>query len=288
MLPAGFELHRPETIEDALALKSRHGEDASFYAGGTELLIALKSRVLHYPHLIDIKRIAALHGITARDDGGVSIGALATHRAISLDDTVRRRFGAYAALSDRIGNIRVRAAGTIGGNLCFGEPHADPPAMLCAFGAMLRLASADGERTVSFEQFVLGEFMTARGEDELLLGLDLPAHADGTRAAYRSFGQHARPAVGAAVVRIPDGAGATWRIWAGALSAKPVRLGDIEAVARRLGERADAAALDYMLRPSAAEAASRIDTYDDMHGSADYKRHLLVELVLRAAGACLS
>ena len=263
MLPARFELHRPTRIEDALALLAEHGDDATYYAGGTEILVAMKARVLRYGHVVDLKRIDALRGIRVLDDGTLVIGALATHHEIARHALVRERHPAYAELSADIANIRVRVAGTLGGNLCFAEPHADPPALLCALDARVVLVGPDGERSVPMREFILGEFTTARADGELLVRVEIPPLAPGAKAAYRAFGQLERPAVGVAAVREPGG---RVRFWVGAIAGQP-------------------AALDCTPEEAGA-AAEALEAHDDLHGSADYKRHLVGVLARRAAEAC--
>lgn len=263
MLPARFALHRPETLEAALALLAEHGEDATPYAGGTELLVAMKARVLRYAHVVDIKRVAGLQGVARRADGTLVIGALATHHQLSQHALVREALPAYAALSADVANIRVRVAGTLGGNLCFAEPHADPPALLSALGARVALAGPDGERVLPVAEFIEGEFSTARRDGELLTRIEIPAPAAGTRAAYRAFGHLERPAAGVAAVRGGDG---RWQFWAGAAVPRPTFLG---------------ASTD-----EAVAAAAGIEAHDDIHGSAEYKRHLVAVLARRAAEAC--
>ena len=279
MLAPRFELHRPDTLEAALRLLADLGDDAAPYAGGTELLVAMKARVLRYAHIVDLKGIASLKGVRALPGGGISIGALTTHHQLCGDPLVRAQFPAYAELSTDVANIRVRVAGTLGGNLCFAEPHADPPALLCALDAQLRLVSPRGERTVPMREFILGEFTTAREPDELLVSVDLPALPAGAQAAYRAFGHLERPAAGVAVVREPSGA---WRAWAGAVSGQPVRLEATEHAGQGLsGEQAVLA-----MEQAAVKEAEGIDMHDDIHGSAEYKRHLVSVLVRRAAQAC--
>ncbi len=265
MLPARFELHRAETIADALALVAEHGEDATFYAGGTELLVALKARVLRYGHVVDIKRIEALRGIAERAGGTLVIGALATHYQIANHPLVLQHFPAYAALSADVANIRVRVAGTLGGNLCFAEPHADPPALLCALDARVVLAGPEGERVVPMTDFILGEFTTARADGELLVRVEIPRMQVGATTAYRAFGHLERPAVSVAAMRSAD---ARWRFWVGAISGHPTLL--------------------ECAPEEVADAAAKLDAHDDLHGSAEYKRHLVAVLARRAAQACLS
>jgi carbon-monoxide dehydrogenase medium subunit len=182
MLPPRFELHRPRSMTEALEALQRHGEDATPYAGGTEILIAMKARVVRFGHVVDIKRLSELKGVRAVGDGGVSIGALCTHHQLANDPVVRERIPGYAELSGNIANVRVRVAGTVGGNLCFAEPHADPPAMMAALGAVLRLRGPAGERAVDADDFILGELSTDRADGELLERIDVPAMPKGSRA----------------------------------------------------------------------------------------------------------
>lgn len=283
MLPRRFELHRPDTLAGALTLLDRHGEDASPYAGGTELLIAMKARVLSYAHIVDLKGIADLRGVTARADGGLSIGALCTHRELALDPLVRERLPGYADLSANVANIRVRASGTLGGNLCFAEPHADPPAMLCALQAELVLAGPAGERRMLLQDFLLGELSTARAADEVLLRVEVPGALAKTRTAYRAFGHLERPAVGVAAVAVPAGKGYDWRLWAGSLCPRPTALMRLQDAMRGLPAADALAALDA----GAEQAAADVEADDDLRGSAEYKRHLVGVLARRAARRAL-
>lgn len=283
MLPRRFDLHRPTTVAEALNLLAGFGDEAAPYAGGTELLVALKARVLHYGHIVDLKRVPGLRGVREMADGGLAIGALSTHHELANDALIRARLPAYAELSGNVANIRVRVAGTLGGNLCFAEPHADPATLLCALGAQLRLAGPTGERVLPMREFVLGEFTTAREEGELLLCIEVPARPAGERAAYRAFGHLERPAAGVAVAAVPEGRGWSWCIWVGAVSGRPVRLEEVEAAARGLSGGEAVQAIEH----KAALAAASLEVHDDIHGSADYKRHLVSVLARRAAEACL-
>jgi carbon-monoxide dehydrogenase medium subunit len=280
MLPPRFDFHRPDTLAGAIALLARHGDEASPYAGGTELLIALKARVARFAHLVDIKRIAELKGVTARADGGVSIGALCTHHQLAHDPLVRERVPGYAELSGNIANIRVRVAGTLGGNLCFAEPHADPPAMLCALGAQMHLASPRGKRAMPLQDFLEGELSTVRADDELLVRIEIPGVAPGTRASYRAFGHLERPSVGVAAVATPEG---RWKMFAGGLCGRPTALAACESAMSGLGGAEALEALEAHVHHD----AGGLEAHDDLQGSADYKRHLVTVLARRAARRAL-
>jgi carbon-monoxide dehydrogenase medium subunit len=286
MRPARFQLHRPTSLRDALALKAEHGDAAAFHAGGTELLVALKARVLQYDHLIDIKQIPELRSIRARDDGTLVIGALSTHHAIANDPLVRKLLPGYAELSEQVANIRVRVAGTIGGVLCFAEPHADAPTLLCALDAQLALAGAGGERKVASREFHVGEFTTARQDDELLVSIEVPPQPAGSTAAYRCFGQTERPAVGVAAVWSPARP-QRLSLWVGAITGVPTRLAQSEEAASRLPQGLTAQEVWQRLSPVVTAEAARLEAHDDLHGGAEYKRHLVTVLAQRAIEACL-
>jgi len=152
---APFEIHEPKTVAEASALLTHYGDGAAVYAGGTELLVVMKERINHFPHLINIKTIPGLDRIHLAGDELV-IGALATHRTIANSALVEAAFPALAELERRIANVRVRTAGTIGGNLCFAEPHSDPATLLLALGARFTLESKSGTRTLEAEAFFAG------------------------------------------------------------------------------------------------------------------------------------
>ncbi|OZI23828.1 hypothetical protein CAL26_10455 [Bordetella genomosp. 9] len=281
-----FFLHRPASLDEAIALKAEHGDAATFHAGGTELLVALKAHVLQYQHVIDLKQITALKGVRVKDDGTISIGALTSHDTIANDPIIRDALPGYAQLSEHVANIRVRIAGTLGGVLCFAEPHADAPTMLCALDAWVVLLGPSGEREVPSRDFHLGEFVTAREDDEILVAIEVAPQSAGTRSAYRSFGHTERPAVGVGAVWSTDNP-QRLSLWAGAIAASPVRLARAEDAAAGLPADLPADDIWRHLAPAIAADAEAIDAHDDLHGGADYKRHLVSVLAERAIKACL-
>lgn len=282
MLPARFELHRPASLAEALRLLTTL-EDATAYAGGTELLVAMKARVLRYANVVDIKHLPELRGVRM-DEDKLFIGALCTHRQLARDALVKQHFPAYAELSDNVANIRVRAAGTIGGNLCFAEPHADPPALLCALNASVLLVGPDGSRQLPLSDFILGEFTTAREEHELMLGLEIPLPPTGQRAAYRAFGHLERPAAGVAAVLDMDQGGPRWRFWTGAICSPALRLTALEEQCQGV----PLAEVSGRIQACAGAIVEQLPAQDDLHGSAEYKRHLVGVLAQRAAEACIA
>ena len=156
-----FELHRPGSLEQATELAARYGEDAAFYCGGTELLLLLKLGFASFGHLIDLKRIEELGGIR-QENGELVIGAAVTHRTLERSDVIRTTLPAFAEMERRVANLRVREVGTLGGNLCFSDPHSDPATFLLALDAEV-VCRRGGEqpRRLPVSEFVVGPYQTA-------------------------------------------------------------------------------------------------------------------------------
>lgn len=277
-----FEVHRTSTVEQAIELRSRFGQDGAVYAGGTELLLAMKMGVARWPHLIDVKPIRGLGAIQA-DARSVRIGATVTHWELERDPAIARALPALAALERNVANIRVRAAGTLAGNLAFAEPHADPPALLLALGASVIVQGTAGARAIPVGEFITGMYETSLAADEIVIAIEVPVPPPGTRAAYVKFQILERPSVGvAAVAGIRDGrfAGPPTFV-VGAADEVPRRVDTAQ-----LG-RAEAAA------PSTADAIAEaaqaaVEPTGDLAGSAEYKRHLVGVFARRALAALLA
>jgi carbon-monoxide dehydrogenase medium subunit len=278
-----FAIHQPTTVAEAASLLREFGDEATFYAGGTELLIVLKEHLASVDHLIDIKRIPGLNQIALADDGtSLMIGALATHRAIERDVLVRRHLPALAALEANVANVRVRAAGTLGGNLCFADPHSDPATLLSALGATLTLDNGEVQRTVRADAFVTDLMTTDREPDEVLTHISIPLPGDSVGIGYERVKLHERPtASAAAVIGVSDGLIASARVNIGCVGDAPQRLWDVEDAL--VGLAAIAASSERVK----AQIASLTVTYDTPFESAPYKRQLAAAVGSKAIAAAI-
>ena len=273
MIPA-FELHRAADVEEAVSLLSSL-EDAACYAGGTELLQVMKMGFATPGHLVDLKPIAELGGIAVTADG-LRIGATVTHREIERSPLIAEELPALVALEHQVANIRIRNVGTLGGNLCFAEPHSDPAALLVACAATVTFAGTAGRRTIALEDFLLDAFVTDRDEGEILTDVTIPP-LDGRALAYRRFALTERPTVSIAVQAcIKGGRFLAPRIVVGAVGATPLvcqaaaaldglPIGDVQAAG---GDVASA-------------CSGEVDPMDVEVGDA-YLRNLVAVLVRRA------
>ena len=283
-----FNLHEPSSVQDAATLLSTHGDDAKVYAGGTELLLAMKAGLLSYDHLVNIKAIPGLSDVAYADAAGVlSIGATATHRSLEMSPLLRERYPLLADVERRVANVRVRNVGTLGGNLCFAEPHSDPGVALLLYGATVESVAGSGTRSFPLEELQLGSYETGLQEDELLTRVLVPQFPEGMHGAYLKFGYHHRPTLGMGVaLKVTGGAISDIRIALGSVSPKPVRVREAEELIRGasvsdlLDDTPDQATL--LVAEAGQIAAKAAEPVDDMHGSAEYKEHLVKLFLARA------
>jgi carbon-monoxide dehydrogenase medium subunit len=278
-----FELHRAGSVEEAAELLVRYGEDAAVVCGGTELLLLLKLGFAVYGHLVDIKRIAELGAIRA-EDGTLVIGSTVTHRELERAPLVLERLPALAAMERRVANIRVRNVGTLGGNLCFSDPHSDPATFLLALDAEVEYGAASAARRVPLSQFLVGPYETALSQGQLLTAVQIPLPPAGSSIVHRKLAFHERPAATVTcLARVAQGSFEDVRIAVGSVGARPVRATDAEDALQ-----GKAAADPSALETAATLAAQAAQAVADANGSVEYKQNLvrvLVERCLRDAVA---
>jgi carbon-monoxide dehydrogenase medium subunit len=277
---APFRLHRPTSVAEATAMLGELGDGAAVYAGGTELLLLLKLGLAQASELIDLKRIPGLDAIAVDAQGTLSIGATATHRRIERSPIVMAGWPALAAVEGVIANIRVRTTGTLGGNLCFADPHSDPATLLLAADARVIAGSGDARRSLPLGEFLVGPWETTLRPAELLLAIEVPPMPAGSAMAHQRFRTHERPtATVSCLVRVAAGRIAEARIAVGSVGPRPVRCG----AAERLVTGLPAGTLDPTILHRAGEAAASAAEPDtDSNGSAAYKADLVAVLVERA------
>ncbi len=272
-----FAIHQPHTVAEASQMLAQYGEKGRLYAGGTELLLAMKHDLLRYEHLVDVKTIPDLNKIELKN-GALMIGGSATHRAIERSPLVKQSLPVLAEMETQVANIRVRACGTLGGNLCFAEPHSDPATLLTALGAKAHVQSKAGARTVAMDKLITGAYETSLADDELLVGVEVPVLAKNQRAAYLKFQLKERPTLGLALFLEFDGdsirkAAAV----VGSVSVAPTQ--SDQANGLLTGARSQ---VEKQLGDAAEALAQAADPVDDTEGGADYKRHLIGVFLRRA------
>lgn len=280
-----FRLEEPESVKEACALLGRFGENAKVYAGGTELLLAMKEGLAHYERLINIKKLALSQ--IKRDNGAIRIGALCTHRQLEFSPELQRALPALVRLERNVANVRVRQAGTLGGNLCFAEPHADPGTLLIALGAKFVAENGTSKREIAAEDFFVDAYETCLAADELLTEIQVPLPAARCGVEYLKFGYLERPSVGVAVAFTAGDERKSIgdiRIAVGCAGPAPKRMAEAEALLK--GKSIEEATRSL---PKAGEVAGRAArAIGDLHGSQEYKEHIVGVLLKRAFQSALN
>jgi len=272
-----FRLEEPESVAEVSELLGRFGDNAKVYAGGTELLLVMKEGLVQYERLINVKKLG-LNQVSA-DNGTVKIGALCTHHELENSALLQQRLPALVKLEQNVANVRVRQAGTIGGNLCFAEPHADPGTLLMALGAKMVADKGASKREISAEDFFVDAFETSLAADEVLTEIRVPAPTANRKCAYLKFGYLERPSVGVAIAFSLNGGGVSdVKIAVGCAGPAPKRVAEAEALLD--GKSKDEASRN--LAQAGAIAGKASQAISDLHGAQDYKEHIVGVLLKRA------
>lgn len=275
---------RPETLSQAFGDLT---EGALVLAGGQSLVLLMNTGLLYPSRLVSIAGIDELHGIHL-DGDALDIGAMSTHAQIAGDPLVREHLPVAVSAFAQVGNARVRAAGTVGGNLVHADPAQDPPVVLAALAAQVTVASRDTDtRILSSSDIAIGPMSAALEEDEILTRVRVPIPGADTRCSYIKFqsgslDDYATVSVAARVTFAPDGSVRDARLAGGAVGPTVTLFGAAAELLR--GHRLeDEDVLDEVARV----ARETVSPTADRRGTADYKRAMTGVIVTRALRQCL-
>jgi carbon-monoxide dehydrogenase medium subunit len=278
MIPAPFTYHRPTTLADAVRLLADLGEEARPLAGGHSLIPMMKMRLATPEHLVDLRGIATLKGITRNADR-IVIGAMTTQHELLHSEVVRSALPILCETILMVADPQVRYRGTVGGNAANGDPGNDLPALMLTLGADYVLEGSGGSRTVAARDFYQGAYFTALEPGEILTAISIPVPPSGHGYAYeklkRKVGDYATAAA-AVVLTMEGGKVRTCAIGLTNLSDKPL-LAE-KAAASVVGTTLD----DATLRNAAAAATAIMTPATDGHGPAEYRRHVGGIMAMRA------
>jgi carbon-monoxide dehydrogenase medium subunit len=272
MYPASFEYRRPSSIEEALTLLSRHGDDAKLLAGGHSLIPAMKLRLAQPKVVIDIGRIGNLSYIRRTDDV-IAIGAMTSHRDVVFSNVLQDHCPLLPETAASIGDMQVRNKGTIGGSLAHADPAADYPAAILALDAQLKVVGPRGERTITADGFFVDLLQTALAPDEILLEVRVPVTPPSV--AYVKTEQKASGFALAGVAVVISARGA--RIGITGVARAPYRARAAEDLLTGEGSLTK-----DLINRAATHAADGVEPLGDIHASAEYRAHLANVNVRRA------
>jgi carbon-monoxide dehydrogenase medium subunit len=288
MIPAPFDYHAPQTLEEAFALLQGHGADAGdakILSGGQSLLPLLKLRLGGAAHLVDINRIPGLEYL--REEGGfLRIGGRTRESALEHSDLVRAKYPLLADTAAVIADPLVRNLATVGGNLAHGDPANDHPATMLAFSAEIVATGPRGTRTIPVDEFFLGLFQTALAPDEILTEIRIPEPTPRSGGAYMKLERKVGDfATAAAAVQLTLAAnGAIESVGIGLTNAGPTPIRATEAEAHLTGQMPTA----ERIAEAAQKAAAAAQPSADRRGRVEYKREMARVLTRRAIERALS
>jgi carbon-monoxide dehydrogenase medium subunit len=276
-----FDLAEPETLDEALALLNPQDRTVRVIAGGTALMLMMKARLFQPTRLVSLRRVnGVLRGIRENSTGGLHIGAMTTLAQLEYSPMLASSHPMVSRALRTLSNIRVRNVATLGGHLAHGDPHMDLPPILMTVGATVSAASSRGVRALDICDLYTGYYQTSLTRDELITAVDVAGVPAGTYCWYEKFtGRSADdwPTVGAAVwCRTQSDVIAEARVAVSAATERPMRIAAAEAALQ------NAPPLSKSFSLAADAAADAVETIDDLHGSASYKREMVRVHVRRA------
>ena len=279
MIQAAFDYHVAQSVDEAIELMKKYGDDAKFLAGGHSLLPTMKLRLAQPAHLIDLGRIDGLSYIREVGDS-VTVGAMTTYITLQRSDVIAQNFALLPEGIADIGDQQVRNRGTIGGSVAHSDPAADTPGMVLALKGTIVTRGPDGARTISADNFFKDLFETDLKPGEVITEIRFAKPAAHTGSAYEKLANRAShyAVVGCAAVITTDGSGtctAASVVITGA-SVKPTRASAVEAAL--VGKKLDEATI----AEAASHAADGLEIVSDIHGSQEYRAQMATVMAKRA------
>lgn len=281
MKPAPFTYAAPATLDEALALKAQHGDDAKFLAGGQSLVPAMNFRLVAAAVLVDLNRLPDLDYIRVAEDGGLRLGAMTRQRRLERDPLVKTHAPLMFEAMPEVAHPQIRNRGTLGGSLAHADPAGELPVIAVALDAQLRMQSVNGSRWVPAAEFFQGLFTTALRPDEMLVEVALPPQLPRTGTAFVEFarrrGDYALMGVAAVVTLDEDGRCEAAKLVYLNAGEGPISAPD--AADELVGETA----LPEVIAEAATHAAEdEINPMGNVHATPAYQRHLARVLTRRA------
>ena len=278
MKAAAFEYQRATSVQHALTLLAKHGDDAKLIAGGQTLMATLNMRLSEPALLIDISSLTELREIKLTDTA-LRLGALTTHRDIERSALVAEHAPLLTQAAPHVAHIAIRNVGTLGGSLAFADPAAEWPVCAVALDATIVAMGANGERRIPARDFFTDLYETQLVQDEIIVACEFPRQANGTRNVFlelaRRHGDYAIVGV-AAVGRVSNET-------VQGLQLSYLGMGSTPILARGAAAVIDGKPLtEINIKAMNAALASELDPSADLYAQTATKHHLARVLTLRA------
>jgi CO/xanthine dehydrogenase FAD-binding subunit len=277
-----FKYLEAKTVEDACGLLKKYGKDCKVIAGGTDLLVRIKDKILSPSYLMNIHNIPDLCNIKYDSSTGITIGPLVSHSEIIHSDVIQHYCPLLIQSCKSIGGVQVRNLGTIGGNICNASPASDASIALLALEATLEVTGSEGKRTIPIENFFVGPGVTALRNDEILTEIRIRKQEDTFRGIFLKLGIKKAMQIGIVTIAVgvnispPSPKIKEVRIALGSVAPTPVRALKAEDTLKgnSLNEK--------IIKMASKDAILNISPITDVRGTAEYRREMVEVLVRRA------
>jgi carbon-monoxide dehydrogenase medium subunit len=283
MILPRFAYHDPSSLDEACQIMAELKEKAQPLAGGTDLIVNMRKRVISPESVVFLGRLDELRGQEV-SNGQIRIGACLTAAELAESKQVEENMSALSLSAKRLGSPTIRNLATIGGNLVTARPAADLPPPLMAYGAEVVLKNSSGERSVALDKFFRGPGETVKKPDELLTEIVIEKPPPHSGSSYMRLGRRKTLVISLVNVATylslgsPDGRIVSARVVLGAVAPVPMRAATAEKIL--LGEKPS----KKLFAKAAEAAAGDSKPIDDFRGSAQYRRAMVEVLTRRALG----
>lgn len=278
MIAQQFNYESPQTLDEAISLLQKHGEEAKILSGGHSLIPMMKLRFASPEYLIDINGIPGLSYIK-EEAGLIKIGALTREVELEHSDLLKKYFPIFSDVTKQIADPQVRNRGTIGGNLAHGDAANDHPAVMLALNATVIATGPDSVRSIPIDEFFFGFYQTALQHGEILTEIQIPIPPKGTSSAYhkleRKVGDYAT--AGCAVQITVDNKGICTAAGIGLTNVNVTPLRAVRSEQALIGKPIT----DTSIAEAAKFASEDCNPSSDLRGSDEYKRHCVAVLIKR-------
>jgi carbon-monoxide dehydrogenase medium subunit len=276
-----FDLAEPATLEEAVALLDSEDRSVRAIAGGTALMLMMKTRLFQPTRLVSLRRLNGdLRGIRVNESGGLRVGAMMSLAELEYSPLLSGTYPVIRRALRTLSNIRIRNVATLGGHIAHGDPHLDLPPILLTLGARISVVSPRGQRWIDISDLFVGYYQTSLAKDELITAVDVPGQPTGVYSWYEKFTARSAddwPTVGVAVCyRVDSNVITEARIAVSAATERPIRVAASEALL------VDGPPTPQAFSKAADAAFDEVQPIDDLHGSASYKREMVRVHVRRA------
>lgn len=277
-----FEYQKVFTLEEAFHLLEKHGQRARILAGGTDLLVKMRQKVLDPEILIDLKGVPGLGEIQYKPATGLHVGSLTFIHSLETSSVIKEKFGMISQAASSLGSYQVRCRATLGGNLCNASPAADMIPGLISLGAKAKISSRSGDRLLLLEEFFAGPGRTNLRPGEILIEVQVPNPPGPMGFHYTKHSIRKAmdlAVVGVAVTLFPTPGKdrcSEARIGLGAVGPIPMRASRAEKYLR--GQKPEEEIIAQAARLTSEEA----QPISDIRASGEYRREMVRVLTDRA------